>query len=279
VNALVLGADGQLGSELVRLIGADAAVTHGQVSITDERSVDELVAARRPPLVFNCAAYNAVDRAETETDAAFAVNATGPATLAAVCARHGARLIHFSTNFVFDGTLDRAYLEADAPAPLGAYARSKLEGEARVLEAMPGALVIRTAAVFGGNRGQSFPERILARAGAGHPLRVVSDQRVNPTYAKDLASSALALAGQGMEGVVHLVAAECCAWDEFARAVLAECGVPLTVESISSDDSASQARRPRNGCLSSLRVGPLRPWRSALQEWAAKRRLASAAGR
>ena len=132
-NALVLGAGGQLGSELARLLGASSGVTRHEVSIADPDAVDRLLADRRPAIVYNCAAYNAVDLAETETDMAYAVNAEGPANVANACASHGARLVHFSTNFVFDGALNRPYAETDPPAPLSVYAASKLEGEQRVL--------------------------------------------------------------------------------------------------------------------------------------------------
>lgn len=274
MKALVLGASGQLGEDIVRLVGRDAGRTHRQLSITDAHAVDAAVAALQPEVVFNCAAYNAVDRAESEPDAAGAVNAHGPRNVAVACARHGARFVHFSTNFVFDGELGRPYVETDEARPLGVYAQSKLDGELLVLDAMPAALVVRTAAVYGGRRGQSFPERILERARAGEKLRVVADQRINPTYTADLAAAAVDLAGRGWSGVVHAVAAGCCGWDEFARAALEEAGIDAEVEAIPTEAYPTPARRPRNGCLESIRYEPLRPWREALREWAAARKMA-----
>jgi len=275
-NALVLGAGGQLGSELARLLGAGSGVAHAEASVTDRESIDRLIRERRPEIVFNCAAYNAVDRAEMEVDLAFAVNGRGPANVAAACAASGARLVHFSTNFVFDGSLDRAYAESDAPAPLSVYAASKLEGEQRVLDLLPRALVIRSSALFGDTgsaiKGGSFPERILARAQRGEPLTVVSDQKVNPTYTGDLAPAAIELAATGLEGVVHVVAAGCTGWDEFARAVLEESEVPARVSAILSSELKTPARRPLNGCLTSTRVAALRPWREGLHEWSVRRR-------
>src|ERR1700730_4966836 len=141
VRAIVLGAGGQLGTELTRLIGDGSGVTRQDVSVSDVEALDSLLTSRRPEIVFNCAAYNAVDRAETERDLAFAVNSEGPANVARVCARYGIRLVHFSTNFVFDGALKRPYVESDEPAPLSAYASSKLDGEKRVLDLLPEALV------------------------------------------------------------------------------------------------------------------------------------------
>jgi dTDP-4-dehydrorhamnose reductase len=275
VNAIVLGAAGQLGSELVRLIGKGSGVTREEVSVTDQKSLDDVLSRRRPEVVFNCAAYNAVDRAEAERDLAYAVNSEGPANVAMSCARHGIRLVHFSTNFVFDGALERPYVETDAPAPLSVYGSSKLEGEQRVLDLLPQTLVIRTSAVFGDTgsaiKGGSFPERIVSRARLGEPLRVVADQKVNPTYAGDLAPAAIELAERRLEGIVHVVAAGCAGWDEFARAALEEAGVVAEVKSIQSADLASPAPRPRNGCLESTRAGALRPWREGLHEWAVRR--------
>ncbi len=253
------------------MLGPGSGLTRQQLSITDAAAVEASIAAARPRVVFNCAAYNAVDRAESEPDRAFAVNADGPRIVAVACARLGVQLVHFSTNFVFDGTQDRPYVETDTPSPQGVYAASKLEGERRVLEVMPRALVMRTAAVFGGRRGDSFPEKILERARRGEPLRVVGDQRVNPTCTKDLAAAAIEQVEAGATGLLHAAAAGCCAWDEFARAVLAEHGLEVEVTTISSVDLAAPARRPGNGCLESVRMAALRPWQDGLREWAAGR--------
>ncbi|GAC1640505.1 MAG: dTDP-4-dehydrorhamnose reductase [Candidatus Dormibacteraceae bacterium] len=272
----MLGAAGQLGSELTRLIGKGSGLTREEVSVTDPQAVDALLSSRRPDLVFNCAAYNAVDRAEAERELAHAVNSEGPANVAMSCARHGIRLVHFSTNFVFDGALGRPYVETDEPHPLSVYGSSKLEGEQRVLELLPEALVIRTSAVFGDTgsaiKGGSFPERMVTRARLGQPLRVVADQRVNPTYAGDLAPAAIELAKSRLEGVVHLVAAGCAGWDEFARAALEESGVVAEVEAILAKELGAPAARPLNGCLESSRTAALRPWREGLHEWALRQR-------
>jgi dTDP-4-dehydrorhamnose reductase len=250
----------------VRLLGEDVGVTHDQVSTLDAAAVAALIADRKPDTVFNCAAYNAVDRAEEEPDLALAVNAQGPLNLAAACRRGGATLVHFSTNFVFDGRNDEPYVEADEPSPLSAYGRSKLEGERRVLETGAHVLLVRTAAVFGGPH--SFPYRILDLARTDGPLRVVADQLVNPTYARDLAAAAVELVETGTAGIVHAVAEGCAGWDELARATLGEFGVSAPVEPVSSAGYPSAARRPLNGCLGTTRYRPLRPWREALHEWA-----------
>ncbi len=246
------------------MLGPHSGVTHQVVSITERSTVEAFIADRKPEVVFNCAAYNEVDRAQSQPELAHAVNAQGPLNLAVACRRHGATLVHFSTNFVFDGGQDEPYVEADEPSPLSVYGKSKLEGERLALHSGAHLLIVRTAAVFG--RGVNFPNRILSRARSGEPLRVVSDQKVNPTYARDLAAAALELAEAGAAGIVHVVADGCCTWDEFARAVVAEGGLSTPVESVPTSAYPTAARRPRNGCLASTRFRALRPWREALHE-------------
>jgi dTDP-4-dehydrorhamnose reductase len=264
----VLGANGQLGAELVRLLGPESAVPHAAVSITDAGAVGSVIASRKPEVVFNCAAYNGVDQAESDKEAAYAINAEGPRIVAEACGRNDAWFVHFSTNFVFDGAGAEPYVESDVPAPLSVYGSSKLAGEENVLHEGAHVLVVRTAAVFGKTTGRSFPERIVQRAKAGQTLRVVSDQTVNPTYARDLAGAAVDLAGRRLAGVVHCVADGCATWDEFARAALAESGLKAEVESIATDAFPTPARRPRNGCLESIRYAPLRHWKDAVADWA-----------
>jgi len=269
----VLGAGGQLGSELVALLPRATGLVRQDLSVSDLAGVEAACAHYRPDVLFNCAAYNAVDRAEVEPELAYAVNAAGAENVAIACGRHGVRLVHFSTNFVFDGRIDRPYIEKDEAQPLGAYGRSKLEGERSTLAALPSALVLRTAAVFGDRgsaiKGGSFPQRIVERARSGQRVRVVSDQRVNPTYARDLAQAAIELAAGNLSGVVHVVADGCCAWDEFARAALAACGLQAEVEPVTTAELAAPAARPVNGCLESVRTDALRPWREGVEDWAA----------
>lgn len=223
-------------------------------------------------VVFNCAAYNAVDGAEKSRDLAFAINESGPGLLAAACRAAGARLVHFSTNYVFDGFDARPFTESSEPRPLGVYARSKRAGEKRVLQELPSALVIRTSGVFAAVgsavKGGSFPDRIVARARAGEALRVVGDQTLNPTFAGHLALGALDLVAGEVSGLVHLVAEGCCSWYEFAVQALKEAGLEsVAVEEITSSEFPAAAPRPRNGCLHSERVAALPSWREGLREW------------
>ena len=259
---------------MVNLVAGAVGFTRTEVSVADLDAVLRAVESSRAEVVFNCAAYNAVDRAEEESDLAFAVNATGALNVAIACKHFDARLVHFSTNYVFNGLRKKPYVETDPVHPASMYARSKAEGEARVLEELPTALVIRTAALFGiagsASKGGSFPERIVAKARSGEPLSVVADQTVNPTYTVDLARAAVELAHQRMEGVVHAVAEGCCSWYEFAVAALEAGGVQAPVRRASTAEIGAAAQRPANGCLASGRIRPLRPWRAALKDWAAR---------
>lgn len=250
------------------MIGADVGVRHAELSIIDGAAVDALIAHRQPDVVFNCAAYNAVDQAEAEPDLAMHVNLDGALNVASACARRGARLVHYSTNFVFDGELDRAYVESDVPRPLSVYGASKLAGERAVLASGANAIVIRSAAVYG-IVGTGFPERVLERARHRGRLEMVDDQRVNPTYARELAERSIELAGGDVTGLVHLVCEGCCTWLEFARAALDELGDSAVLQPVPSRSLERPARRPSNGCLGSERIRLLRPWRDALHDWGA----------
>jgi len=266
---LITGAGGQLGVDFQRLLPEADALDRHRLSITDREAV--LGAVRGHDLVINCAAYNAVDAAESDPTPAIAVNADGPANLARACGQTNARLVHYSTNYVFDGSAAQPYTEADEPGPLGAYARSKLEGERRVLDALPGALVIRSAGLFGATgsaiKGGSFPERMVKRARGGQPLRIVADQRLNPTYTVDLAQATLDLLSRGVEGVVHLVASGCCSYWELAVEALRLASMTTSVEKVTTAELGAAAPRPLNGCLASNRARPLRDWHEGLAAW------------
>jgi dTDP-4-dehydrorhamnose reductase len=214
-----------------------------------------------------------VDGAETDRARALAVNAEGPAHLARACEDVGARLVHVSTDYVFDGRQSRPYGEEDPPRPLGVYGATKLAGERAVLEARGPHLVVRTSGVFGAGgsrvKGGSFPERILGRARQGLPLRVVSDQVFSPTYAPDLAVALLALVERQASGLVHVTNSGCCSWHELAVAALRLAGSDTPVEEIHAAELARPAPRPAYSVLANERfhalgLAPLRSWRDAL---------------
>jgi dTDP-4-dehydrorhamnose reductase len=277
VRAIVVGAAGQLGRELVTLLGSEVAWAgdRPEIDVTDAVAVASLLDRVRPDVVFNATAYNRVDAAEAEPQAAFAVNSLAPYLLARASHAVGTLLVHYSTDYVFDGTASRPYREDDAPRPLGVYGASKLAGEHLAAAAGAEHLVVRTSGVLGRGgseqKGGSFVERIVARARAGEPLRVVSDQVFAPTCAADLAQASLALVRAGARGLLHVTNAGSCSWHELACAALAVSGPDVAVEPISSADLALPARRPPYSVLSCekyLRLGlpPLRHWREALPD-------------
>jgi dTDP-4-dehydrorhamnose reductase len=288
VRVVVFGAEGQLGRELARVLPAGARlVPRRDADVRDAAAVAAVIAAARPDVVVNCAADNRVDAAEADPEEAFATNAAGAAHVATAAAAAGALLVHTSTDYVFPG--DRSaegppYLEHDRPAPRGAYARSKYEGERRVGALAPRAVIVRTAGLYaaGGSRtkGGSFVDRVLARARRGAPLRVVTDQVTSPTWARDAARVIAAALPRWLEpgaplGIHHVSNTGACSWWELARAALELTGLPPDVEPVDSATFGAAAPRPPYSALASARLdalglAPLRPWRAALAAYLAE---------
>jgi len=277
LKALVTGAQGQLGRELLTRLapGPVTAFTHAELDVVDAAAVAAAVRAARPDVVLNASAYNKVDAAESDPSVAFAVNAIGVLHLARAAADAGALFVHVSTDYVFDGTQSRPYVETDAPRPINVYGLSKRAGEMMIETVGAPSLVVRTSGVFGpgGSRskGGSFVDRILERARGGAPLRVVGDQLFSPTYAPDLAAAVVALIDGGARGLVHVTNEGACSWHELAVAGLELGGVRAEVERITTADLGAAARRPAYSVLSTARYqslgGPtLRPWREAVAE-------------
>jgi dTDP-4-dehydrorhamnose reductase len=277
VRAIVFGAAGQLGRELVALLGEGLAWAgdKDEIDVTDGQATSALISQIRPRVVFNATAWNRVDAAEAEPAAAFAVNAFAPLLLARACHAVGALLVHYSTDYVFDGTASRPYREDDTPAPLGVYGASKLAGEHLVAAAAGEHLLVRTSGVLGRGgseqKGGSFVERVVSKARAGEPLRVVCDQVFAPTCASDLAAASIALVQDGARRLFHVTNAGTCSWHDLACAALAIAGIEASIERITSADLALPARRPAYSVLSCqkyLGAGcpPLRHWRDALAE-------------
>jgi dTDP-4-dehydrorhamnose reductase len=278
---VITGAGGQLGSCLAALAagqGRDVlALTSSQWDITDPAAAERIV--ERGDVVINCAAYTDVDGAESDETAAYAVNAAGPEHIARACARVGARLIHVSTDYVFNGDFGsdsngaapHPYEPSDETAPQGVYARSKLAGERAVLAALPEAIVVRTAWVYTGGTGKDFVAVMRRLAAGDGPVDVVDDQTGSPTYVADLATALLQVADGQVQGpVVHAANEGAVTRFEQARAVFEERGAdPQRVRPVSSAQNPRPAPRPRYSALSSREsaaagLTPLRPWRSAL---------------
>jgi dTDP-4-dehydrorhamnose reductase len=276
---LITGARGQLGSDLSELLaerGEVRAAGHQDLDVADDAAVAAALADLSPALVVNCAAFHNVDACEREEDRSFAVNARAVKRLAEACAGTGAKLVHFSTNYVFDGTSPEPYAEGDRPAPRSVYAISKLAGEHAALAYGPGALVVRTAGLYGmrgsESKGGNFVTRMLARAREQGSLRMVADQRVTPTFTADLARAVVEAVDARAEGVLHLTNSGECSWHEFTCAIMDLAGVDVPVEAVETETGPGQVQRPRNGVLRSVRaqalgLTPLRPWRDALADY------------
>ena len=279
MRVAVVGAAGQLGRELCRLLPAadTIALTRAEADLHDTAVVRARLDAVRPDVVVNCAADNRVDAAETDARDAIAVNALGVAALARHCRDHDALLVHVSTDYVFDGRAARPYTEDDAPNPQGAYARTKLAGELLAQALTPRHAILRVAGLYaeGGSRGKggNFVDKVLAQARAGKPLRIVSDQVTAPTWARDVAEAMVRLvpriaAGAAPYGVYHVTNAGECSWWEFARAALEAAGVRAGVTPITTAELGALAPRPAYSVLANTRLErlgmPLRGWREAL---------------
>jgi dTDP-4-dehydrorhamnose reductase len=260
---LVLGAQGQVGCELVSLAksrGIDVmGVAHADADITDLTAVETVVRWASPRLVVNAAAYTAVDRAESEEAKAFAVNAIGAETVARAADRAGLAVVHLSTDYVFDGTKDGPYIETDPTAPLGIYGRSKAEGEARVRAANPRHIVLRTAWVYG-RFGSNFLKTMLRLANERDEIRVVADQRGCPTSSRDIAEAILAIDraminGETRFGTYHFAGTDATTWHELATAIIAAqadvTGRRPAVRAITTAEYPTPARRPQNSELDS----------------------------
>jgi len=277
---MVAGASGQLGRELVRLIpGRDLlALDHDGLDITDREAVKKVMAHYRPDVVINAAAYTAVDQAEKEPDPAFAVNRDGPKHLARVCEDTGIVLIHLSTDYVFDGTKDGAYVEDDPLCPPGVYGRSKAAGEAAVRRACSRHIILRTSWLFSAH-GNNFVKTILRLAGEREELRIVADQHGCPTAAADLAAAIVHLCGRldGQWGTYHFCQPQPTTWHGFAEAIVGcarEQGHDMAVQRIvpiSTDAYPTAAVRPANSVLDCTKIEQTfglarRPWQASLAE-------------
>jgi len=276
---LVTGAKGQLGRDVVeqaRGLGHRVtAVGSAELDISEAKAVDAAVAAMAGGIravVINCAAHTAVDAAETEPEAAAAVNAAGPAHLAAACVRHGVHLVHVSTDYVFAGDAAAPYEPGDATGPRSVYGRTKLEGERAVLAALPSAHVVRTAWVYGAH-GTNFVSTMLRLERERDTVRVVDDQQGSPTWTGDLATGLLELAARDDVdgGVLHATNSGATTWYGLARAVFNAAGAdPARVQPCRTEEFPRPAPRPAYSVLSNAAwiaagLTPLRPWRAALE--------------
>ncbi len=293
MKVLLLGANGQVGHALlhaappgVMLVPAtregrlQGGATCETADFDDPEHLAALVERIAPAVVINAAAYTAVDRAEDEVDAAFRINAQAPAVLGAACAAQGARLVHYSTDYVFDGSATRAYREDDPTGPLNVYGRSKLAGEVAVRGAGCAHLIFRTAWVYAPDHGRNFLRTMLDLAASRDELRVVADQVGTPTPAALIAQTTWRVLGMAEplpSGLWHLATTGQTSWHGFAEAIFDQAvrngrlARAPRVLPITSEAYPARARRPQRSCLDTLRLQrdfglTLPDWRSALAQ-------------
>jgi dTDP-4-dehydrorhamnose reductase len=254
MKAIVLGARGTLGQAMTSHLPASgvtvvSAPGRADGDITDRARMEALLVEHRPDVVFNCAGFTDVDKSELEADAAYAANALGPELLARLCEAAGAKLVHYSTDFVFDGELERPYVETDPPSPLGAYAETKVDGDARVAAANPRHFILRVGCLYG-RGGRNFPSTIVRRLRAGERLRADRDRLGSPTWVRETAAVSAKLALTDHHGLYHATAHGETSWANFAQVAASILGVPSDrVEGVSSATLALKARRPRRAIL------------------------------
>jgi len=283
-QAVVFGASGQLGVELVRELEARGYTVTGwgraQVDITDGAAVEKVLGHAEIDVVFNAAAYNQVDVAEKEPLAALEVNALAVRNLALACRQRDAGLVHFSTDYVFDGRAGRAYVEEDGPHPLGAYAVSKLAGELYAQAYLDEALVIRTSGVFGpagrNTARGNFVEMMLRLAVSNQPIRVVEDHIASPTFAPWLAARAVDLAARRLSGIFHAGGGTPISWFHFASMIFEVAGLTPALQPTNEREFRTVARRPKYSALSNAKleqagVTPMPPLRQAVEAYFARR--------
>ena len=264
-KVVIFGAGGQLGTELKREFSERGFEVRGyerpDVDITSRAQVEAAIAAADPQVVVNAAAYNMVDVAEKDPDAAFQINALAVRNLALAARQVDACLVHFSTDYVFDGRAGRPYTEADRPHPLGAYSVSKYAGELYAEAYLETPLIIRTSGVFGPAalktpRG-NFVELMLRLAASPNPIRVVEDHVASPTYAPALAARTVDLVSRGESGLFHVGGGTAISWFDFATMIFDQAGIKPNLRATNEREYRTPARRPKYSALANTRMEAL----------------------
>jgi dTDP-4-dehydrorhamnose reductase len=277
MRVLLTGAEGQLGQALQRNLADEVIfpLSHEELDISDAARVAEQVNRHRPDLIFNTAAYNLVDAAEESGEVAFRTNAVGVLHLARAAHAMGAVLVHFSSDYVFDGRQRRPYCESDVPRPLNVYGMSKLAGEWMAQQYSEKHFVIRTCGIYGRaskSKKENFVDRMLRAARMGQPLRVVHDQILTPTSARELAERTVLLVRTGRYGLYQMTSEGQCSWYEFAQEIFRLAGLKPSLVPVSSADFSARAHRPaysvlENRAYHATGLEDFRPWQEALAEY------------
>jgi len=277
-KVLVFGANGLLGSQFAKqLVNSDKyellAPSKDLVDLLSEVQVSDYIAEHKPDFIINCSGYNLVDQCEIDSqqqEMAIKLNVKAPEMLAKLALEHNARFVTFSTDYVFDGTKESAYVETDETNPINYYGKTKLMAEQAVLAANPKALVIRTQWLFGPGR-RDFVDAILPKLEGAEPVPVVNDQIGCPTFTVDLASRVIdSLLDSDINGVLHLVNKGSVSWYDYTLAIQEILGTNAHIVPVSSDGFKRLATRPKNSILSSVKIDSMRDFKIALKEYLLK---------
>jgi dTDP-4-dehydrorhamnose reductase len=254
---LITGANGQLAKEFtsgLKEAGHETAVFDKEtLDISNLDAVTETVGNCQPDIILNCAAYNFVDKAEEDFDTAYRVNATGVKNLASVCRQNNIFMVHYGTDYIFDGTKTDFYIEEDVPNPVNRYGRSKLQGERFLMEEMNAFLLFRVSWVFGEGK-QNFLYKLVEWARKNRVLRIVCDQISIPTYTKDIVNLTMFSINKGLKGIYHLTSSGYVSRYEVARYFLERLGMDNLILPVGSDYFAVTARRPFFSALSNRKI-------------------------
>jgi dTDP-4-dehydrorhamnose reductase len=284
VKVAVIGANGQLGSDICGLLIAQGIsfvpLTRREIDVTDAAQVDRVLESAHADVVINTAAYHKVDQCEKDPALSFAVNAIGPKNVATTCRRIGSVLVHFSTDYVFDGRISREYAETDFPKPLSIYAASKLAGECLVPAYCERYFVLRTCGLYGlegsRSRGGNFVETMLMKAAEKKPLRVVNDQVLTPTFTVDVAEIVSRIIRTDAYGLYHVTNEGGCSWYDFARKIFELEGIDVDLKPVTTAEYYTGVRRAPYSVLSKAKLNGLGlsmpHWTDALARYLTARR-------
>ena len=255
---MILGASGMLGHALQKIFQDAIPLNHRDLDVTDKKEVMDIICENNYSLVINSAAYTQVEACEEKQELAFAVNAQGPAHIAVACKKARSALVHFSSDYVFDGT-KYEYVENDIPNPLNIYGKSKFLGEVNIQKNMENYWIIRTSWLFG-DHGKNFIDTILNLSKQRDTVEVVNDQFGSPTYSCDLAEKIPDILNKP-PGIYHITNAGFCSWFELASEIIPN-AVPC-----STKEYPTKVNRPKYSVLKNTKTTPLRPWRTAVKEY------------
>lgn len=275
MRVLLLGASGQLGSDIARLWN-DPGLTLTTANrlaadVTDGEAVLALVEKARPDVVINTTAFHNLPMCEQDPETCFRVNVVGGWNVARAAAQHGAAVVQFSTDYVFDGTKGSPYLEDDARQSVNVYGAAKIATEDVVRQVNPEHLVVRVSGLYGlagsAGKGGNFVETMLRLAREGNPINVVADQVTTPTNTAEIAEALLPLVLGGARGTIHLAAGEGCSWHTFANAIFEIAGLSPELNAVTTEQLGGPVKRPIYSVLGSSRAPALRHWRAGLERY------------